>query len=94
MVLKSDKQIPKENRHNVISLLLFYSCKTDQKDIFIQTLKGEDIVEILQNGAVKKNLISGCAYFEDEDTNKDIEKIRQEMESATRSTNSVSSPPH
>jgi tetratricopeptide (TPR) repeat protein len=93
MALKESKQTPEENKLNLISMLLFYSAKTDQKNIFIQTLKGEDMGKILKDDAVKKNIISGCAFFEDEDTNKDIEKIRQEMESATSSTNSVSSPP-
>ena len=53
----------------------------------------EDMRTILKNDAVEKNITSGCAYFEDEDMNKDIEKILQEMESVTGSTNSVSSPP-
>ena len=93
MILKSAKQTPEEDKLNLISILLFYSIKTDRKDIFTKTLDGVDMKEVLQNDEVKKDIVSGCAYFEDEDTNKDIEKIRQEMESATGSTNSVSSPP-
>jgi len=83
MILKSAKQTPEEDKLNLISILLFYSIKTDRKDIFTKTLDGVDMKEVLQNDEVKKDIVSGCAYFEDEDTNKDIEKIRQEMESAT-----------
>ena len=93
MAIKEAKQTPEENRINIITILLFYSMKTDQKDIFIKTLKGEDLRKFTKDNTIKKDIISGCAYFEDEDTNKDIAKIRQEMEAATSSTNSVSSPP-
>ena len=58
-----------------------------------ENVMAEDMRTILKNDEVEKNITSGCAYFEDEDTNKDIEKILQEMESVTGSTNSVSSPP-
>jgi hypothetical protein len=89
IALKNEKQTSKESKLHLISILLFYSMKTDKKNIFIKTLEGENIKEILQDDAVRQNVTTGCELFK----GKDIEKIRQELESATSSTNSVSSPP-
>ena len=93
MILKESKGAPQDHKINLLTILTAYSMMDDKKDVFIETLKGEDMKQILKDDTVKKNIISGCAYFEDEDTTKDIAKIRQEVDSATSSTNSVSSPP-
>jgi RHS repeat-associated protein len=86
MDLKDAKATPEKDKLNCISILLLYSVKSDRKDIFIKTLAGENIKQILQNDDVKLDLISGCKYFE----GKDIEKIRQSLE-AVMEENSNSS---
>lgn len=94
MALKNSKDTLTENKQHLISLLLLYSAKTDRKDIFLQTLQGENLKEILKNDAVKKDIISGCGYFADEDTDGEIKKIRLSLEAALKSdsdskTNSI-----
>jgi tetratricopeptide (TPR) repeat protein len=91
--LSKSTNTPDVNKINIITILIGYSMKADQKDVFIKTLEGINMEKILQDNDVKLDVTKGCVFFEDEDTNKDIEKIRQEMETATSSTNSVSSPP-
>ncbi|HVU26196.1 MAG TPA: hypothetical protein VHG71_00400 [Verrucomicrobiae bacterium] len=88
MALKNSSLTSKQDRINLITILLFYSAKTYQKDLFIKTLEGENMKEILQDNKVKQDVISGCGLFK----GADIDKIRQEMESVlpTSSTNSVS----
>jgi tetratricopeptide (TPR) repeat protein len=89
LALKEAKEIPEEDKFSLITILLAYSMKTDQKEIFIKTLEGTDMGKILRDGRIRQDVTLGCRIFE----GKDIDKIRQEMESVTSSTNSVSSPP-
>ena len=79
--LKDNPQTPEKNKLNVISILIFYSAQAHQKDIFIKTLEGEDMKQILQNWMVKNNVRAGCKVFKGED----IDKIRQAVEAASTS---------
>jgi hypothetical protein len=90
MALKQAKKTSEYNKINLTTTLLIYSIKANRKDIFIKTLEGVDMKKILQDDDIKLDVTSGCKYFE----GADIDKIREEMESTTSSTNSVSSPPH
>lgn len=81
MALKDDRQTPKTGKLHLISILLVYSMKADKKEIFIKTLDGENMKEMLQDDVVKLNLTTGCEFFEGQD----IDKIRQEMEAAGKS---------
>lgn len=79
--LKDNPQTPEKNKLNLISILIFYSARAQQKDIFIKTLEGEDLKQILQNWMVKNNVRAGCKAFKGED----IDKIRQAVEAASTS---------
>jgi hypothetical protein len=79
--LKDNPQTPEKNKLNLITILIFYSVRTHQKDIFIKTLEGEDMKQILQNWMVKNNVRAGCKIFKGED----IDKIRQAVEAADQS---------
>ncbi|MGB7745747.1 MAG: hypothetical protein WBN75_00460 [Verrucomicrobiia bacterium] len=79
--LKDNPQTPEKNKLNLISTLIFYSVKAHQKDIFIKTLEGEDLKQILQNWMVKNNVMAGCKVFKGED----MDKIRQAVEAANTS---------
>ena len=79
--LKDNPQTPETNKLSLISTLIFYSVRARQKDIFIKTLEGEDLKEILQNWMVKNNVRTGCKVFKGED----IDKIRQAVEAADQS---------
>ncbi len=79
--LKDNPQTPEKNKLNLISILIFYSVRAHQKDIFIKTLAGEDMKQILQNWMVKNNVRAGCKVFKGED----IDKIRQAVEAASKS---------
>jgi hypothetical protein len=79
--LKDNPQTPEKNKLSLISTLIFYSVRARQKDIFIKTLEGEDLKQILQNWMVKNNVRTGCKVFKGED----IDKIRQTVEAADQS---------
>jgi len=89
MALKSDRQISKESRLNLISILLFYSLKTDQKNIFVQTIEGENMKEMLSHDKVRLNITSGCEFF----SGADIDKIKQEMKAAIGSEETTNNIP-
>ena len=76
--LKNNPQTPQKNKLNLITILTFYSVQARQKDVFIKTLKGEDMKQILQNWMVKNNVRAGCKVFKGED----IDKLRQAVEAA------------
>jgi hypothetical protein len=79
--LKDNPQTPEKNKLHLTSILIFYSARAHQKDIFIKTLEGEDMKQILQNWMVKNNVRAGCKVFQGED----IDKIRQAVEAADQS---------
>jgi hypothetical protein len=79
--LKDNPQTSEKNKLNLITILIFYSVRTHQKDIFIKTLEGEDVKQILQNWMVKNNVRAGCKVFKGDD----IDKIRQAVEAADQS---------
>ncbi len=79
--LKDNPQTPEKNKLNLISTLIIYSARARQKDVFIKTLEGEDMKQILQNWMVKNNVRAGCKVFKGED----IDKIRQAVEAASAS---------
>jgi tetratricopeptide (TPR) repeat protein len=79
--LQCAKDTPKQNKLSVVSLLLAYSLMTHQKDLFVKTLKGEDLKELLSSDNIKVNINSGCHVFE----GKDIDRIREKFEKAKNS---------
>jgi|GEM_PF-3383215 len=78
MALKQSSHISKKERLSVISILLIYSIKADQKDVFIKTLKGVNLSEILKDDIIKEDVETGCKKFKD----RKIEKICQELTKA------------
>jgi len=76
--LKDNPQTPEKNRLNLTSILIFYSVRAHQKDVFIKTLEGVDMKQIAQNWMVSNNVMAGCKAFKGEDT----DKIRQAVEAA------------
>ncbi|HWY31336.1 MAG TPA: hypothetical protein VNX46_11295 [Candidatus Acidoferrum sp.] len=81
MALRDNKLTPEESRLNVISLLAAYSMMADQKEVFIKTLKGENIGMIVQNDDVRQNVMAGCVFFH----GADIDKIRMEVNAGSAS---------
>lgn len=79
--LKDNPQTPEKTRLSLISVLITYSVRAHQKDVFIKTLAGEDMKEILQNWMVKNNVLAACKFFKGED----IDRIRQVVEAASTS---------
>jgi len=79
--MKENPQTPEKNKLSLISILIFYSVRAHQKDIFIKTLEREDMKQILQNWMVKNNVRAGCKVFKGDD----IDKIRQAVEAADKS---------
>ena len=86
MFFKNAKQTPNENKLHLMSILLVYSMKTDQKSIFTDTLAGENMNDILQDSTIKYDVTNGCEYFE----GGDIDKIRQQVKAAASDSNSAS----
>jgi tetratricopeptide (TPR) repeat protein len=89
-VLKKVEPPPEAVPLDIVTVLTLYSLKADRKDIFVKALDGVSAKQILSRDDLPQLVKEGCERFKGED----IDKIRQEMESATGSTNSVSSPPH
>jgi len=79
--LKNDPQTSAKNKLNLISILIYCSAKADRKDVFIKTLEGEDMKQILQNWMIKNNIRTACKVFKGED----IDKIRRAVEAASKS---------
>jgi hypothetical protein len=68
--------------------LAIAAMKTDQNDLFVKAVEGVNPHDILAHDDLTDMVSQGCKQFKGED----IDKIRQEMKSATGSTNSVSGP--
>ena len=64
MAMKNAKETPVDSKLHLISILLAYSMKVDDREIFIATLKGENMDDILQDDAVKYDVTNGCNFFE------------------------------
>jgi tetratricopeptide (TPR) repeat protein len=87
--LKRSKPTNRINPLDTIMLLVGYSLKVNQQDLFIKALDGVSANQILSRDDLKQLVETGCERFK----GKDIDKIRQELESAASPTNSISSPP-
>ena len=71
------------NRHQAIQLagvLVIYSLRTEQKDIFVSAIAGFEPEEILVHDDLTFLVKQGC----DEFSGKEIDKIRQELEPASK----------
>ena len=82
--LKDNPQTPPTTKLNVITILTFYSVKVRQKDVFIKTLEGEDMKQILQNWMVKNNIRAGCKVFKGEDIDKILQAVAVASKSETK----------
>lgn len=71
--LRQSENVPKRDRYNLTSILLSYALNIQQKEIFLKTLKGENLKELMQDEALKQDIISGIKLFK----GKDIDKIRK-----------------
>jgi hypothetical protein len=90
LVLKRSEPTREINPLDMVLVLAASSLKANKQDVFIQALDGLDAKQILSRGNLKQLVETGCERFK----GADIDKVRLEMESATGSTNRVSSPPH
>ncbi len=70
------------------TVLVIYSLRTEQEDMFVKAVEGVNPKDILAHDDVTFLVNQGCKQFK----GKDVDKIRQEMESATSSTNDVTTP--
>jgi tetratricopeptide (TPR) repeat protein len=87
--LKQSKNLSEDGELDLTVILLTYSIKMEQEDIFIKALNGVNAKQVSSRDDLKQVVTMGIQIFK----GAAIDKIRQEMESATSSTNSVGSPP-
>jgi hypothetical protein len=87
--LKKSQPPPESEPLDIVTVLTLYSLKADKQDVFVKALNGVSAKQILSRDDLPQLVKAGCDRFK----GKDIDKIRQEMESAANSTNSISSPP-
>lgn len=87
--LKNSKTLSHRKSLEAVGALVLYSLRTNQKDIFAKALSGLSNNDFMSRNDLKFLVDKGCEQFQ----GADIDRIRQEMASATSSTNSVSSPP-
>jgi hypothetical protein len=89
--LKSTKATQEISSLDATTALVYYSLKANQQDIFVKALQGVDVKQILSRDDLKQCVEIGCDQFK----GKDIDKIRQNLEAASRNdskTNAVSNP--
>ncbi|MGH7976285.1 MAG: hypothetical protein ACREDS_05475 [Limisphaerales bacterium] len=85
-VLKLYQSNKVEDRLGTASVLISYSLKAKRKDIFVKTLKGEDLGVFLRDEDLKKEIAFGCNTFK----GTDIDKIRKmASEAELKDTSSV-----
>jgi tetratricopeptide (TPR) repeat protein len=89
LTLKKSQPPPESEPLDIVTVLTLYSLKADKQDVFVKALNGVSAKQILSRDDLPQLVKAGCDRFK----GKDIDKIRQEMESAANSTNSISSPP-
>jgi hypothetical protein len=90
LALKNSKQTSPYDQLSAVGLLVIYSLKADEQSVFVKALGGVSAKQIMSRTDLTQLINEGCERFK----GADIDKIRQEMESATSSTNTVSSPTH
>jgi tetratricopeptide (TPR) repeat protein len=85
--LQRSKATSADSRINLTTLLTAYALMTDRRDIFVQTLSGQNLNQLMQDDIVRKNIAAGCDIFKGQD----IDTIRQELESWSKrsTTNSL-----
>ena len=81
LVLKKQEPPPEAGRLDIVTVLVIYSLKADQKEVFIKALEGVSAKQILSRDDLPQGVKAGCERFK----GKAIEKIRQEMEKASKS---------
>jgi hypothetical protein len=92
LVLKNSKNVSRNQGLQLATVLLVYSLKTDQKELFMKAIEGFDPKEILAHDDVTFPVRQGCNQFK----GKDIDSIRQvfegDMGNNSSSTNTKVSP--
>jgi hypothetical protein len=88
MAYKQAKNTPTQDRLSVTSVLLMYSFKTNQKDVFLEALQGVSMHEILGDVKLRQNVTAGCELFHGDD----IDKNHQQMEKAEQKNSQAGSP--
>ncbi len=81
MALQESKDLSQDDKLDLVVILLGYSIKTEDKEIFVNELNGVDAKQILSRDDLKQLVTFGCQSFH----GKDIDKIRQEMDAAGKS---------
>jgi hypothetical protein len=93
LVLKKQEPPPEAGQLDIVTVLVIYSLKADQKEVFIKALEGVSAKQILSRDDLPQGVKAGCERF----NGKAIDKIRAEMETAagnnTNSSNTNSSSP-
>jgi hypothetical protein len=72
-------------RLDIVGVLVVYSLKTDQQDIFVKALDGVSEKQIVSRDDLHQLVMTGCNRFKGED----IDKIRQQVEAAATDSNST-----
>ncbi|HVU06999.1 MAG TPA: hypothetical protein VHG89_00480 [Verrucomicrobiae bacterium] len=87
--LKKVKNLSPDDKHGLVAILLSYAVRTDRKDMFVENFNELDVKDMISSWDDLKQIITyGFKQFK----GADIDKIRQEIESASpiNSTNNVS----
>jgi hypothetical protein len=76
LILKRSKSTSEVNPLDIVMLLVGYSLRVNQQDLFIKALDGVDAKQILSRDDLKQLVTTGCERFK----GKDVDRIRQEIE--------------
>jgi hypothetical protein len=79
LVLKKQEPPPEAGQLDIITVLTIYSLRADQRDVFVKTLEGVTAKQIFSRDDLPELVKKGCERFK----GKEIDKIREEMASAT-----------
>ena len=79
--LRKSQDLLQNDKHDLAVIFLLYSIKTDNKDEFIETFDELDVKNMLSRDDLKQIVTHSCELFK----GKDIDKIRQELEAASKS---------
>lgn len=84
LVLKKREPTPEATPLDIVTVLTLYSLKSDQQDVFVKALNGVSAKQIMLRDDLPQLVKTGCERFK----GKDIDKISQELETASESSSS------
>jgi hypothetical protein len=86
VMLDDTKRYTEEKRFEMRGVLLAYALNVKKQGIFVKAADGFDAKDILANEGLRDQIAYGCEMFK----GKDIDKIRQKLETGTGNNSSLS----